>query len=83
MEPCVIVLKNTSINNFVYFYSSCCQPTKFGVQVMQFRCADGQRLRVPLKFAMECMCRPCQDASPDVDDTPQLLEDRSEFNFHS
>ena len=42
----------------------CCEPSRFGVRIAVGECKDGRQLRAAVKFAMDCLCRPCFDVEP-------------------
>ena len=39
----------------------CCETTRWGVHLASLPCRDGTKLRIALKFAMECLCRTCDE----------------------
>ncbi|XP_005090479.1 uncharacterized protein LOC101850223 [Aplysia californica] len=38
---------------------SCCQPLRFMMSIAELPCKNGQHIRVPVKKALRCTCRPC------------------------
>ena len=47
---------------------SCCEPTKFGLDLVQLPCKDGTKIRAAFKFPIECICRPCTTVNDHVSD---------------
>ncbi|ELT97824.1 hypothetical protein CAPTEDRAFT_217220 [Capitella teleta] len=52
----------------------CCEPIKFGVHLATMRCQGNRMLRAPLKFAIECNCRPCFSLKTDLSVLRKMID---------
>ncbi|CAL1528462.1 unnamed protein product [Lymnaea stagnalis] len=58
----------------IFHSCSCCQPVRFTVSIAVIPCRNGQHMRVPVKDALRCSCRPCY-----ADETPKDMANLRDF----